>query len=337
MKTISVDLMSGDSACDVRFTAVERVLQVVSDLHVILVGQQHIIQPLIQRCDPALLDRLTVQVASQVIDMDEDPRHAMRNKKDSSMRVAIDQVKLGKADACVSAGNTGALMATSRFVLKTVPGIDRPAIMTQFPTMQKRRVHVLDLGANVDSKPDHLLQFAIMGSVVASAAYRVERPKVGLLNVGVEEIKGNEQVKQAAILLQQCSLINYIGYVEGTDLFSDRADVVVCDGFVGNIALKAVEGTLRLFADSAKSIFLANWKSKLASVPALPLFKALKVKMDPRTHNGASFVGLNGIVVKSHGSADEVAFANAIHQAIREVDSHVPGLIGDMLVKLSVD
>ena len=169
MKTISVDLMSGDSACDVRFTAVERVLQVVSDLHVILVGQQDIIQPLIQRCDPALLDRLTVQVASQVIDMDEDPRHAMRNKKDSSMRVAIDQVKLGKADACVSAGNTGALMATSRFVLKTVPGIDRPAIMTQFPTMQKRRVHVLDLGANVDSKPDHLLQFAIMGSVVASA------------------------------------------------------------------------------------------------------------------------------------------------------------------------
>ena len=191
MKTISVDLMSGDSACDVRFTAVERVLQVVSDLHVILVGQQDFIQPLIQRCDPALLHRLTVQVASQVIDMDEDPRHAMRNKKDSSMRVAIDQVKLGKADACGSAGNTGALMATSRFVLKTVPGIDRPAIMTQFPTMQKRRVHVLDLGANVDSKPDHLLQFAIMGSVLASAAYRVERPKVGLLNVGVEEIKGN--------------------------------------------------------------------------------------------------------------------------------------------------
>jgi glycerol-3-phosphate acyltransferase PlsX len=259
--------------------------------------------------------------------MDELPSKALRNKKDSSMRVAIDLVKAGRAAACVSAGNTGALMATARFVLKTLPHVDRPAIITVLPAVNGR-TWVLDLGANVDCSAEHLYQFAVMGVELVTAVEGLAAPRVGLLNIGQEEIKGNEQVKQAHELLQRSDL-NYVGYVEGDDMYlRDDLDLVVTDGFVGNVALKNTEGVAKMIRHFIKIEFQRNWLTKAAALMALPVLNALRRRIDPRRYNGASLLGLRGIVVKSHGGADAVAFRNAIAIAKKEVLSDVANRIG---------
>jgi glycerol-3-phosphate acyltransferase PlsX len=249
--------------------------------------------------------------------MDETPASALRGKKDSSMRVAVNLVKNGEAHACISAGNTGALMAISRFVLKTLPGIDRPAIAGILPTM-KGEAYVLDLGANVNCTPEHLLQFAIMGAMLVSAMQHKERPSIGLLNIGEEAIKGNEVVKQAAELLRASGL-NFYGNVEGDDIFKGTTDVVVCDGFVGNVALKSAEGAAKMLRTFLTDEFKRNWFTYLCGVMAVPVLSAFKRRVDPARYNGASLLGLKGIVVKSHGSADSFAFENAIERAFDEV------------------
>jgi len=264
--------------------------------------------------------------------MTELPSKVLRNKKDSSMRVAIDLVKEGAADACVSAGNTGALMATARFVLKMLPHIDRPAIITALPSVGGR-TWVLDLGANVDCTAEHLLQFAVMGAELVSAVDDVATPRVGLLNIGQEEIKGNEQVKGAHELLSQ-SALNYAGYVEGDDIYLGDLDVIVTDGFVGNVALKSSEGVAKMIRHHLKTEFTRSPLRRLAGLIALPALKALSRKIDPRRYNGAALVGLRGIVVKSHGGADQLAFRNAIGIAKKEVHEDVPNRIAQRVETL---
>lgn len=328
MKIISIDAMGGDFGPRVTVPAALLALRRHPDLKIIFVGLVDSLQTLLLKCGADdVADRFEIQSATEVVAMNEPVAVALRSKKDSSMRVAINLVKDGLAQACVSAGNTGALMATARFVLKTVSSIDRPAIMASVPTMKNKMVHILDLGANVDSSPAHLLQFAKMGSIVAKAIDHNPNPSVALLNIGSEEIKGNEQVKNAAELLSQCTEINYIGFVEGDDIFYGKADVVVCDGFVGNAILKTCEGTLKLMAVFAKEEIERNWLSRLSILPAIPVLNRLKKRIDPRQRNGASLVGLNGIVIKSHGGADEIAFVCAIEQAIAEVENNIPQLL----------
>jgi len=268
--------------------------------------------------------------ASEVVSMDDPVSVALRNKKDSSMRVAINQVKEGRAQAAISAGNTGALMAVSRFVLKTLKGIDRPAICTAIPT-RDGHCHMLDLGANVDSEPEHLLQFALMGDAVVRAVDGIEKPRVALLNIGEEEIKGNEQIKEAAHLLQDNPLLNYVGFVEGDGIFRGEADVIVCDGFVGNVALKTMEGVASMIGGMIREEVSRSWLNKLSAVLALPLLRGLKSRLNPQRYNGASLVGLNGVVVKSHGGADVEGFLAALQVALHEAQRNVPALIGNAL------
>jgi glycerol-3-phosphate acyltransferase PlsX len=330
---ISLDAMGGDLGPDAVVPAAIRVLRRRDDIQLILVGDQQVLADrlrTVSRNDFG--DRLEVRHTSQVVEMDEPPSHALRTKKDSSMRVSINLVKQGVADACVSAGNTGALMATARYVLKTLPGIDRPAILTALPSIEGRTL-VLDLGANVDSSAEHLFQFAVMGSVLAKAVDGIESPRVGLLNIGEEEIKGNDQVKQAAHLLANCPL-NYIGFVEGDNIYTGGVDVVVCDGFIGNVALKSSEGVARMIGHFMRQEFTRNVFTKLAGLIALPVLKAFKRRIDPRRYNGASLLGLRGIVIKSHGGADALAFANAIEVAALEVRKAVPEHINRQLEDL---
>jgi glycerol-3-phosphate acyltransferase PlsX len=282
--------------------------------------------------DASTGDRVSVHHASEQIEMHESPSKALRNKKDSSMRVAINLVKEGVAGACVSAGNTGALMAIAKFVLKTIPGIDRPAIIASVPSLSGH-THVLDLGANVDCTAEHLRQFAVMGYELVRSVEDNPNPRVGLLNIGEEEIKGNEQVKQAAKLIAD-SHINFIGYVEGNDLYTGTVDIVVTDGFVGNVALKSSEGVAKMISHSIKDAFGKNWLTKLAGLAALPALQSFKKRIDPRQYNGASLVGLRGIVVKSHGNADRVAFAKAIEIAAREIENAVPQRIGERVAAI---
>lgn len=328
MKTISIDAMGGDFGPGVTVPAALEALRRYPEIKLILVGLQSSLEPLLSTAG-SLSDRLEIQDASEVVAMDESPSVALRSKKDSSMRVALNLVKEGRAQACVSAGNTGALMATARFVLKTLPFVDRPAIMARFPTKIDSDVCVLDLGANVDSTPAQLLQFAVMGAVVTQAVDGIENPTVGLLNIGSEDIKGNEQVKQAAVLLSQCNAIHYTGFVEGDEIFHHKTDVVVCDGFVGNSVLKASEGALKLIVEYAKREIKRNWLSKLSILTAIPVLNRLKERIDPRKRNGASLLGLNGIVVKSHGGADQFSFLCAIEQAITEIEKNIPALISE--------
>ena len=276
--------------------------------------------------------RLRIQHASEIVGMTELPPKALRKKKDSSMRVAINLVKSGEADAVVSAGNTGALMATARFVLKTLPGIDRPAIISAIPSIGGH-THMLDLGANAECTTEQLFQFAVMGSVMANAVHGIEHPRVGLLNIGTEEIKGNEQLQEAARLLSS-SQMNYIGFVEGDDVYLGEVDVVVCDGFVGNVALKTSEGVAKLLGHMMKEEFTRNLFTQASALAAKPVLNALKQRMDPRKYNGASLLGLQGIVLKSHGGADEVAFQHAIETAITEVDKQVPSKISHLLAEV---
>ena len=333
--TIALDAMGGDHGASVVVPAALRALKKNAGLKLILVGDEEKILAVLKENKSDVSARLSVQHASQVVGMDELPSQALRGKKDSSMRVAINLVKEGRAQACVSAGNTGALMATARFVLKTLPGIDRPAICTTLPTV-KGHVYVLDLGANVDSSADHLFEFAVMGSELASAVDEKARPTVGLLNIGEEEIKGNERVKEAARLLAD-SKLNYIGYVEGDGIFLGAADVVVCDGFVGNVMLKTTEGVAKMLSHFMKQEFKKNILTMLAGLIAMPVLKSFKRRIDPREYNGASLVGLQGIVIKSHGGADALAFSNAIHEAILEVNKNVPQRISHQLEAILVE
>jgi len=303
---VAVDCMGGDHGAHVTVAAALRVLNDDPEVTFLLVGDQDAIGRELERNGARPSDRLIVRHASQLVGMDEAPVAALRNKKDSSMRVAINLVEQGEAAACVSAGNTGALMAISRFVLGTLPGIDRPAIATILPTV-KGHTYVLDLGANVNCEPEHLLQFGIMCSELVRSVEGKSAPTVGLLNIGVEDIKGNEQVKQAAELMRSSGL-NFHGYVEGDDIYKGTTDVVVCDGFVGNVALKTSEGLAQMLATYLREAFGRNWLTKLAGLVALPVLGAFKRRVDHRRYNGASLLGLSGIVVKSHGSADAFAF-----------------------------
>jgi glycerol-3-phosphate acyltransferase PlsX len=324
--------MGGDHGIPVTVPACFQAIQRNAHLELLLVGCQVKINAFLKQNNLTLPHRSMIIHASQSVAMDELPSHAMRNKKDSSMRVAIDLVKQGRADACVSAGNTGALMVIARFVLKTLPGIDRPAIIAEMPT-KTGRTHVVDLGANVDSCAEHLFQFAVMGSALIQALEKKPRPRVGLLNIGVEEIKGNDQVKRTAHMLSECSLINYVGYVEGDQFYTGDVDLVVCDGFVGNVALKVSEGLAKLLMSMLKETFSKNWISQCIGLLALPVLKRLKTRMDPARYNGASLLGLNGIVIKSHGGANQFAFLNALEAATLQVQNNVVDLVKSQITE----
>jgi glycerol-3-phosphate acyltransferase PlsX len=327
--TIALDAMGGDFGPDVVIPAAVSASSRYQDVTFILVGDQALIAAGLEAAGAGNNPSLQVRHASQQVEMDELPSSALRNKKDSSMRVALDLVRDGIANACVSAGNTGALMATSRFVLKMLPGISRPAICTALPSATNH-TWMLDLGANVDCAAEHLFQFALMGSVLASAVDGNERPAVGVLNIGEEEIKGNEQVREAARLISD-SYLNYKGYAEGDDIYKGDFDVIVCDGFVGNIALKSSEGVAKMIATFIRDEFTRNLFTRLAALITMPVLKAFRRRIDPRRYNGASLLGLRGIVIKSHGSADALAFRNAIKVAVLEVREAVPERISAQL------
>jgi len=324
--------MGGDHGPSVVIPAAISALKTYPDVRFILVGDQDVIKAELESNNIVGDEHFIIHHASQVVEMDESPATALRGKKDSSMRVSINLVKDGTADACVSAGNTGALMATARFVLKTLPGIERPAIISELPTM-KGHTYVLDLGANVDSSAEHLVQFAVMGSVLSHLVDDIDKPRVALLNIGSEEIKGNERVKEAARLLAETDL-NYVGFVEGDGLYRGEVDVVVCDGFVGNVALKSSEGVVHMISHFLRKEFNRNIFTKLAGLIASPILKRFKSELDPRAHNGANFIGLQGIVIKSHGGTDSIGFANAIKVAIIEAKQDVPNKISHYLEAL---
>jgi phosphate acyltransferase len=325
---ISLDAMSGDLGAEVVVRAAHQALNRHATLELILVGDQHELQGHITRI-VGTEPRLSILHASEVVGMSESPADALRKKKDSSMRVAINLVKEGRAEACVSAGNTGALMATAKFVLKMLPGIDRPAIITELPA-KGGSLHMLDLGANTLCTAEHLFQFAVMGSIVTSDITGIELPRVALLNIGAEDSKGHDTVRDAAAMLT-ASTLNYVGFIEGSQLFSGKADVVVTDGFTGNVALKTMEGTVDLASHYLKRAFTQNLFAKLQAFAARPVLKSLAARMDSRKYNGATLVGLNGIVIKSHGSADSFAFEHAIETAVVEVHNQVPQQIGNLL------
>ena len=318
--TLAVDAMGGDHGPSVTIPAAINALSKYDQLHIILVGDKELIQTELKKNKYTNM-RLSIQHASEVVDMDESPQSALKNKKDSSMRVAINLIKEEKAQACVSAGNTGALMATARYVLKMLPGIDRPAIASSLPS-QKGTTYMLDLGANTDCTAENLFQFAVMGAMLVSSVTGNPKPSVGLLNIGSEDMKGNEVVKQAGELLRR-SHLNFYGNVEGNDIFKGTTDIVVCDGFVGNVALKTAEGIAQLMGRFLTQEFKRNWITKSMAFLSLLVLNRFKKRLDPRRYNGASFLGVKGIVVKSHGGADSYSFFYAIRTAIEESKNNV--------------
>ncbi|MCC7113784.1 MAG: phosphate acyltransferase PlsX [Burkholderiales bacterium] len=319
--TVAVDAMGGDHGPAVTVPSSLAFLEETPGASVVLVGRREAIDPLLARSRSPAKDRIRVRDATEVVGMDEPPADALRRKKDSSMRVAINLVRDGEAHGCVSAGNTGALMGIARFVLKTLPGIDRPAIASQLPT-KTGVVTMIDLGANVNCTADQLVQFAAMGSALVSAVEGIERPTVGLLNIGEEEIKGNDVVKETAERLRTSGL-NFYGNVEGTDIFRGTTDVIVCDGFVGNVALKTSEGLAQMLYEFLKTEFTRGLLSKTAAAIAYPVLMRFKRRIDPRRLNGATLVGLKGVVVKSHGGADTLAFKHAVAKAHAEIAAGV--------------
>lgn len=325
IKKIAIDAMGGDFGPEVTVPAANKALKKFPDIELVLVGLKDELNDHIHKLGLDNESRLSVHHASEIVSMDELPAVALKKKKDSSMRVAINLVKDGTVGACVSAGNTGALMATAKFVLKTVPGIKRPAICTSLPTISGH-THMLDLGANIDCSAEHLMQFAVMGSVLAQSVDDNPEPTVGLLNIGSEAIKGNEVVKKANMLIAETSL-NYTGFIEGDDIYTGKVDVVVSDGFVGNVSLKTAEGLASLVNTVLKTEFKKNLLTKLAALISFPILNAVRRTLDPREYNGASLLGLNGIVIKSHGSADVDSFFNAIKIASIEIDKSVPDRI----------
>jgi glycerol-3-phosphate acyltransferase PlsX len=332
--TVAVDCMGGDHGPEVVVAACIEFLKRRADVDLVLVGRPESIEPELAKAGGRLTQSVKLHPASEFVTMDESPASALRFKKDSSIRVAANLVKSGEVQACVSAGNTGALMAISRFVLKTIPGIDRPAIATVLPNMLRGSTYVLDLGANVDCTAEHLLQFGIMGAMLAGAAKNDARPRVGLLNIGIEDVKGNEVVKKAAALLRESGL-NFIGNVEGDDIYKGSVDVVICDGFVGNVALKASEGLAQMIGATLREEFNRNMLTKAAGLVALPVIRSIRQRLDHRRYNGASLLGLRGIVVKSHGSADAYAFRHAIERAAEELRNDVPARISQSMLRYS--
>lgn len=332
--SIAIDCMGGDHGPSVTVPAAYAFLRSHPEARVILVGRQEALDQASKAIGAAFGERVSLQAASEVVMMDDPPAIAMRTKKDSSMRVAVDLVKSGRAQAAVSAGNTGALMAISRFVLKTLPGIDRPAIASVLPT-RNGQTYVLDLGANVDCLPEHLLQFGVMGAMLVSAVEHVDRPTVGLLNIGEEAIKGNDVVKRAAELLKASGL-NFYGNVEGDDIYKGTTDVVVCDGFVGNVALKTSEGLAQMLATFLREEFSRGILSKAMALVAMPALKRFKRRVDHRRYNGAALLGLRGVVVKSHGSADVFAFEQAIHRAAEAASNRLIERISERMTAMGV-
>lgn len=320
--------MSGDLGADVVVRAANASLEKHADLELLLVGDVDELTDLVTRVIGAN-DRLFIYPSTEVVGMSESPADALRKKKDSSMRVAINLVKEGRAHAAVSAGNTGALMATAKFVLKMLPGIERPAIIAELPS-KGGTVHMLDLGANTVVDASQLFQFAVMGSIVTSDIRKIESPRIALLNIGVEDTKGHHTVRDAAALMAESSL-NYVGFIEGHEIFSGKADVVVTDGFTGNVALKTVEGTVGLVSYYLRNAFSRNILTKIQALLASSVLKDLAMQTDSRNYNGASLVGLNGIVIKSHGNADAFAFQHAIDTALVEVENQVPDQIRNLM------
>lgn len=329
--TIAVDAMSGDRGSAIVVSAALEAAKENEALSIILVGFRSELEALLHSGHP----RISVVEAAGVVRMSERPSHVLRHKQNSSMAVTLRLVRDGKAQGCISAGNTGALMAFGRSIIRMYPGIERPAIIKLIPSL-RGHCHVLDLGANVDASAENLYQYALMGSLMASAVSNLAEPRVALLNVGEEEIKGNEQVRLASHILAQSDTINYIGYVEGSDLFRDVADVVVCDGFVGNIALKTGEGVAELLIELLENAFSKSVYGRVAGWLAKPVLTRALQLMDPSRHNGASFLGLQGVVIKSHGNANERAMLAAIRQAVLEVELEVPSRINERLDDLMI-
>ena len=323
--------MGGDNGPHIIYTAALTALQQNSHLHLILCGPLAVTSQWLNKQLPNIQTRITLSDCPQSVAMDEAPAHALRHKKNSSMRRILDLVNNNEADACVSSGNTGALLSMAYHVLKTLPGIDRPALITLVPTINNGKVYFLDLGANINCDSEVLFQYAVMGSVLAEQIANIKQPRVALLNVGSEDIKGNDQVKHTARLLADSQNINYVGYVEGNDIFSHKADVIVTDGFVGNIALKSWEGLVNFAIQEFRKASRHNWLSKLVAKIATPFFRSIYLRMKPDQYNGASLIGLRKIVVKSHGDASPEAFLYAIREAIQQVELQVPEKIKDKI------
>ncbi len=327
--TLALDAMGGDHGPSVVIGALKQALKSVSDTHFIVVGDETELTELLTKANLLNHSQITLKHASQTVTMTDKPGYSLRAKPDSSMRVALELVADGSADACVSAGNTGALMTKAYFTLKTLPGVLRPALMSAIPQAQGGSAFILDLGANPVCDSDTLFQFGIMGSVAAQQVLNIEKPRVALLNMGSEEIKGNDVVKTAAQLLQQSPQLNYIGFIEGDDIFAGKADVIVCDGFVGNIALKSCEGLAELLLDNIRTNIHAHWLTRWF---VKLFYRRLQKSWDwlkPDHYNGASLIGLRGVVIKSHGDANERAFLSAIEQAMEETHQHLPSRIRD--------
>ncbi|WDD97011.1 phosphate acyltransferase PlsX [Thalassomonas actiniarum] len=326
--TIALDVMGGDKGPLITISSAIMAIEQQANLHLILCGDENIILAELKKQSFSKHPRLSIFPTTEVVEMTDKPSSALRYKKNSSMRKAVDLVHQGKAQACVSAGNTGALFAIAHFVLKTLPGVERPALITSLPThRQDKHVFMLDLGANVFCDATVLYQFAVMGSVLAEQVDGLKHPKVALLNMGEEEIKGSDHIKLAASELAANPEVNYIGFVEGSDIFTNKADVIVCDGFVGNVALKTCEGVARLVYEKAKVFFNQSFFARLLGKLLTPALKKLLKSLNPDQYNGASLIGLRGIVVKSHGNANAKAFYTAIMEAVKEVERQVPDKI----------
>ena len=322
--TVAIDIMGGDYGPRSTIPAAIKAIDEISFLHLILCGDAQLLQTELNKYNKLHHPRIQIEHCSQVINMGERPVTALRTKKDSSMRKALELVKKGKAQACVSAGNTGALLAIARFVLKMLPGVERPALITSLPTNSKDPVYLLDLGANVTCTEELLFQFAVMGSVLVHEVEGIDNPRVSLLNVGSEEIKGSKEIKRAGTRLSQEEHLNYSGFVEGTDIFAGKADVVVCDAFVGNVALKTCEGIATLIMNKLKQELSSHIFGKILGLFLFPILKKLYKRVNPDHYNGASLIGLRGIVIKSHGNASKDAFFSAIKEAVREIERQVP-------------
>ena len=316
--TLSLDVMSGEKDPEASISAALNLLEIREDVRIFLVGNEDIIEKL---TSGRTSDRLQILHAKDIVQMSDPPVVVLRQKKQSSMRLAVNLVRDGVAQACVSSGNTGALMAISKYALKTIPSIDRPALMTSIPTI-KDSTYFLDLGANSSCTPEQLYQFALMGDVVAREIRGIDQPRIGLLNMGVEASKGNQVIKEAGKLMNSSSM-NFIGYVEGNNLVEDIADVVVCDGFTGNIALKTMEGSVRLVLRFLEDAFNSSAFNKFSSIVSKPALNQVKDKIDPRRYNGALLLGLNGVVVKSHGDSDSFGIHHALITAIEEVQKDI--------------
>ena len=329
---IAVDAMGGDGGPKIIMPSVKEFLLENRSVKVDVYGDEKILSKYLNIFDKNISENLTIIHTDEKVLSEDSPSHALRHKKNSSMSMAIKSVKDKNAQACVSAGNTGALMAISRFILGTLDGIDRPAIESMLPSLNGH-THVLDLGANIDSKAEHLYQFAVMGSALSSVLDEKENPTIGLLNVGEESIKGNTQVKDAHDLLLS-SRLNYVGFVEGDDIFCGNIDVIICDGFVGNIALKASEGTAKFITSKLKDEFKKNIFTKISGILSMIVLNSFKKVADPRKYNGASLLGLKGIIVKSHGGADSFAFNNSLKIALKEVNKDVPSCIDKKLKEI---